>query len=235
VGFDFKWEELIEDSNSYWIESIAYGIPACRILLTPNNYDSLFARYDATVGDGPWWFDSSAGKHYWNGKYCLEIMYEDDLRVSKAEGVTISSHHRSYCSLNRNNPDACPDLGLDRGKAYGYFLARIIGTKMGTDILNFTKRDDKGKIIPKSYLQSEFSDLVWKLSKDVNFSGRLSSADPRAKALVRAIFSAYSYRHSDEQKKLASLFVSEEEFWSCCRNVVAKDFGLSDPSSLRID
>jgi hypothetical protein len=221
--------------NSYWIESIAYGTPACRILLTANNYDSLFDRYDATLGDGPWWVGRSTGKHYWNENYCLEVMFEGDLELSRSEGVTISSHHRRYCSLNRYNLNACPDLGLDRQKASGFFLARIVGAKMNTTILTFTGRNGEGKIIPKWNLEMGFSDLLWKLHKDVNFCGSLRSNDSVTEALIRAICSAYSYRHSDEHKKLASLFVSKEEFWSCCRNVVGKDFGLSDPSSLGID
>ena len=234
VGFDFKWQELIKDLNSYWIESIAYGTPACRILLTANNYDSLFDRYDATVGNGPWWFDRSTGEHYRNGDYCLEIMFEDDLELIRNEGVTISSHHGRYCSLNRYNPNACPDLGLDRQVARGYFLARIVGTKMNTIVLKFTEKDTEGKIIPKWSLEFGFNELLWKLPADVNFCGTLRSTDSSAESLVRAICSAYSYRHFDEQKKLASLFVSKEELWSCCRNVVAKDFGLSDSLSLRI-
>ena len=45
IRFNFKWENVLDGMNYYWIESIEYGIQACRILLSPNDYSSKFPKY----------------------------------------------------------------------------------------------------------------------------------------------------------------------------------------------
>jgi len=84
IRFTFDWISIIEDMQAYWVESIAYGIPACRILLTTNDYSSLLQKYDPSIPCGPWWYDKDTDIHYWNGNYCLEIMLERDLNISEA-------------------------------------------------------------------------------------------------------------------------------------------------------
>jgi hypothetical protein len=71
IKFDFN--KIIEDKKFYWVESIAYGVPACRILLTDQEHNNL-SPYDPSFNDGPWWFDSSSEIHYYNNNYCIEFL-----------------------------------------------------------------------------------------------------------------------------------------------------------------
>ncbi|SRR5712692_828595 len=87
VQFCFDLRQLIQGKNYYWVESIAYGVRACRILVTPNEHKGL-AQYDPTVGDGPWWYDKDKDEHYFNGNYCLELMLEEDLAIDAETTLT---------------------------------------------------------------------------------------------------------------------------------------------------
>lgn len=61
VQFSFEWKKLVEGDGKrfYWVESIAYGVPACRILVTKQDHssDPDLVEFDPTVGDGPWWWE----------------------------------------------------------------------------------------------------------------------------------------------------------------------------------
>lgn len=65
VSFIFDWKTLVAGRRAYWVESIAYGVEACRILLTKKTYDEHHALtlYEPTIGNGPWWFDKKSRTH----------------------------------------------------------------------------------------------------------------------------------------------------------------------------
>jgi hypothetical protein len=54
IRFTFNWRELIDGMNYFWVESIAYGISACRILVTEKDYSMDLHVYDPTLRNGPW-------------------------------------------------------------------------------------------------------------------------------------------------------------------------------------
>jgi hypothetical protein len=123
VRFTFAWREIIRNKNYYWVESIAYGVPACRILVTSKDYSGTLQSYDPTLGDGPWWYDSSSDQHYWNGEYCLEIMLERNLYITECMGIDFVDHHQEYCSTI---PDKCIYLGVPSDRASRLFLASLV-------------------------------------------------------------------------------------------------------------
>jgi hypothetical protein len=55
VRFTFDWAALVANKKAYWVESIAYGVPACRILVTDTDRGAELVAYDPTVRNGPWW------------------------------------------------------------------------------------------------------------------------------------------------------------------------------------
>jgi hypothetical protein len=94
VRLYFDWKKLVEGMNYYWIESIAYNIPACRILVTEKDYCQRFPVYDPTKGDGPWWHRKSDDAHFWNGNFCLEIMLERDISLAEIQSFDFVTHHK---------------------------------------------------------------------------------------------------------------------------------------------
>lgn len=122
VRFWFDWESLITGRRYYWVESMAYGIKACRILVTEIDYSATLEVYDPTVGDGPWWL-AQDGQHYWNGKYCLEFMYEGDLPTSRAQTVDFVRHHANRCNID---PRTCGHRGSSKEQAGAAFIAAIV-------------------------------------------------------------------------------------------------------------
>jgi hypothetical protein len=84
IRFSFGWEPLIAGKRAYWVESIAYGVAACRILISDRDYDKTLEPYDPQRVRGPWWL-APDGKHYWNGRYCLEIMYEANVTLGDCD------------------------------------------------------------------------------------------------------------------------------------------------------
>ena len=125
IAFNFDWYELIKGKQYYWVEWIDYSPNACRILITENDYDDdpQLRRYDPSQGDGPWWWDRSAGTHYRNGKFCLEFMLEFELQVSDSNSIGLVKHHDTLCCIDSSR---CPDLGRDDDDAAACLLAGII-------------------------------------------------------------------------------------------------------------
>jgi len=134
IRFNFDWASLLDKMNYYWIESIVYGIKACRILLTENDYLSKFQKYDPTLGDGPWWFDKETGIHYWNSSCCLEIMIEEDLNIADVEKIDFVTHHSKFCNIS---PVSCPDCNLHSSHAGARFIAGLIGRENQSNFSNF--------------------------------------------------------------------------------------------------
>ena len=49
IRFQFDFASLIRDRLYYWVECIAYKVPACRILITDINRDEMLQKYDPKV------------------------------------------------------------------------------------------------------------------------------------------------------------------------------------------
>lgn len=232
VGFGFNMRTLVKGKRIYWVESVPYEIPALRILVTSSDHESELEIYDPTKGDGPWWYDKSHKIHYRNGHYCLEVMLESDLSLEDCSGVTIGSHSNQWCCVNRNNPRSCADFGLRRNKGGAYFLSRVVGTGLETDVLRFTRLNASGNRVPADELEFAYSTLSNGIMNHVDFGGDLESTDPQATSVAQAILTAYSFRQDEQRRRLASLFSSKDEMLMSCRAVVASAFHLTKPESL---
>jgi hypothetical protein len=73
VRFVYDWPTLWAGMPAYWVEVMAYGVHACRILLTDRPVDDPvlagLVPYDSTRGDGPGWFEVAPNQHYYNSTY----------------------------------------------------------------------------------------------------------------------------------------------------------------------
>lgn len=70
---------------------MAYGIPACCILINGRDHGATPDGHDPTAGDGSWW-GVDGGKRYSNREYCVEVMIEAGLNLDDAAGLDCVTH-----------------------------------------------------------------------------------------------------------------------------------------------
>ncbi len=227
ISFDFNWETLIKGLNYYWVEDVAYGIPACRILVTDQYHgdkpDKL-ERYDPTLGAGPWWHDTSSDKHYWNGNYCLEIMLERELLLSEAIGIDFVGHSRKGCC---NDYKTCPEMGDPAEKGGAKFLAGLAGRYLDGKQVKLTG-EVEGIAVPSSKLEAASRKLqreLVPLDEEYTWGGPVRAEDVGAAACVRALLNAYSRSQAADQRALAGLFASERDLRRICLQLIGNMFG----------
>lgn len=230
VRFDFSFHDLIEGKRYYWVESIAYKISACRILITDIDRDSQLEPYDPTLKNGPWWFDSANNQHYFNNNHCLEFMIEAPITLEHLCNFDFVDHHSSYCSVHRKNPKKCFELGLNSSKGGALFITRaaVAGTDL-SPISEYLVREN-GK--PTNSLEFAFNDFALRISRKVKFSGELTQDSEHSIAVARAIMSAFTFGSTEEAKLLCSMFQDEDSFAAAVAMVIAETVGLPDWASL---
>jgi hypothetical protein len=220
VDFRFDFRKLIEGRNYYWIESIAYKITACRILITDIVRDLLLPRYDPTLGNGPWRFDESEGTHYFNNNYCLEFMVEAPIPLSMLASLNFTTHSDRYCALNRSSPNRCSEFGLRDIKGAARFVTRL--AVVGVRITRLLKDNETAKRIIKLAV-GDFA--FYSADKP---TGDISADSSLAVPLARAAMSAYTYGRSDEAKSLAGQFENPEEYAKAVGQIMTEITGVTD-------
>lgn len=226
IKFDFEFRPLIEDKKFYWVEAIAYKIPAPRILVTDKNHDSELEPYDPRVKNGPWWHDVDKDKHYYNNNYCLEFMFEDSVSLADLRTIDFVDHHSSYCSVHRKSPSKCVMLGYSGSRGGAMFLARAVASGQNLKKLrsNFVRENGR----PNSNIEFSFEELRRLASRKVSFAGDLDSGSKNAEAVAKAICAAFSFDQIDNSRQLASLFRTEKGFDRAIAEVFGQVVGLEE-------
>jgi hypothetical protein len=229
VRFNFDWATLVADKNYYWVEDIAYGVPACRILVTDVDRSKTLDEYDPTLGDGPWWLDSS-GEHQWNGEYCLEVMFEGDLDVEQAIDVDFVTHHPKRCSIDYKT---CTYCGIERWTGGAEFIATLVSRKATLAVPGLI--ETKKKTSKASFdLEAASMKLLFKCRKlKVKNWGDVNHSDAAALPLARAVLGALGNADiADDARALAAHFASSDDLERAVANAIATAVGLPDSSSL---
>ena len=214
VRFEFDWRTIIEGKRFYWVESVAYRPPACRILVTDTDHGTSLTPYDPRVGDGPWWDDG--GTHYWNGDYCLEFMYEGHISIDQTHSLNFVRHHPNYCNISAGD---CQWHGVEGDVAGAQLLAWLVSSRNGDAV---------------GALDHGFTGAALRIVRDckkLKTSGAITSASPPAAALARALIGSL-YEEGADKEQLASLFDSPNSMEKAVESVVAETLGIEDPSEL---
>lgn len=213
VSFQFDWKSLVQGKNWYWIGAVgAYSPAAVRLLVTKKTHQ--YKRYDPTAGDGPWWRDSK-GDDYWNGRFCLEVMVEEDLEIGQSV-LGATGHHSYQCCIDPGG--VCSDAGEDEIGALGRFVVGAIAHGL-SDQTSLFKRYPNMLLLKNSAFNT-FSPTTSK----VEYSGPVSARHPAAGALVRAVFGAAYRRDREELTAIASLFSSSQDFTDSCERMLVTYF-----------
>jgi len=229
VRFSFDWKSIIRGKLFFWVESIAYRTPACRILMTEADYSGTLKEYDPSTAQGPWIYDSQEDAHFWNGGYCLELMLEDPLYLYHLSHVDFVAHHPDFCSINRST---CKFMGEQTGPASGMFLAGLVSMGLDPAHLALTSTE-AGPITPTLTLQLAFTWLRAHILKNTTRGrGDLTPRHAAAAPVMKAIFFALYHRHDDDIRHLSALFASRDSLEASCGTVIADYFHISNREQL---
>ena len=226
IRFDFNFRSLIKDKHFYWVESVAYKIPACRILVTDKDHHGALEPYDPTIKQGPWWHDAVSDRHYYNGTHCLEFMFECSISLKDIRTVDFVDHHSMFCSIHRTNPGRCTELGFRAARGGAVFIGRAAGSGLSLTQLSSNLIRESGR--PNSMLEFAFDELCSRVSRNVNFDGDLQAESKEGAAVAQAICSAFSFQQIDTATRLASLFCTKDDCYSALAIVVGETVGLED-------
>lgn len=235
IRFNFDWEMLVEGKRAYWVEDIAYGIPACRILITEMDRSKMLEPYDPSSDQGPWWL-SPSGKHYWNGDCCLEIMLEDDISVDSATHIDFVKHHALRCSIDYRT---CHYCGIVSHSGGAEFIAALCGrqSEIALPGLVEPKSAKNEKLVASDDLMSATAILLMRCRKlKVKKWGRLKRTARSSSALARAVLGALGNRSlREDAARLARHFASLDDLEGAIVDAVASAVGLPDAKSLLED
>ncbi|MCX6906686.1 MAG: hypothetical protein NTY01_01445 [Verrucomicrobia bacterium] len=228
VEFCFDWKRLAEGVGKrfYWVESIPYKVEACRILITKQDHsnDPDLVEFDPTVDDGPWWWDKATDTHWWNGNYCLEIMAEGRLAISKCERVEFVAHHPHGCCIDHST---CLYKGFSKERGIALFLATTISQEIDLSPLKLVPAEKKALTRFDTAYQGWFA--IWQGIKDLKCTGEITSNMKSAIPLVRAVLGAYSRGNGHEIKSLASMFCSNTELRKSYEKLFETVFNIPSP------
>jgi hypothetical protein len=181
--------------------------------------------YDPTAGDGPWWW-SPSGEHYWNGKYCLEVMVEEDLDLASATAVDFVKHHPNFCSIDYQS---CRYRGVDADGGGAEFIAALVSRSRSIDLPGLVLDRGKG---PRS--SPSLDSAVWRLLQQcakigTTGVGTLDRGAPSARPLARAILGALGKPGlEDDLTALTGYFRNIDELQAAVLGAIAAAVGLPD-------
>lgn len=215
---------IIEGRKCYWVEVIRYSTPACRILVTDNEYPDL-EPYDPKKDLGPW--IEVGGQHFWNGRICLEIMIDSDVPFEWVERVDFVEHSKAMCCL-RDVPD-CGFRGVGDTDAGAFFLATLFERGRHLTLPGFLQ-DRGGVHVPTWGVYQAIKRLEKGFqAREISEWGSVVSNHPSAGALVRA---ALSTSNENDCDRLMAMFAGVDEFLTAFKKVFADALGLQDESLL---
>lgn len=221
VKFSFDFADLVAGKNYYWVESIAYGIVACRILITSEDRSQILDAYDPESGDGPWWFDSANGVHYWNGDHCLEVMFEGDVPLSDSTGTAFVKHHKSYCNVDYS---VCPDRDKGDATAGAEFISRLIARGLSGQSLKLSRAGDDGPVASWDLVKAA-RHLIIDSFHDVECAGDLTVDHDFTPPIARAIISSF-HTKPKHAEKMAEAFATLGDLQQSLASIVAETFGV---------
>jgi len=212
---------LVEGKRAYWVGVMRYSPTACRILITEKDRDGELLPYDPKTGNGPWWHDTNQDRHYWNGEYCLEFMFEDVIPLSDLTELRFVTHHPRRCSID---PNSCPDRGHSSWHGAARFLTgacnrNLLANQPGLWVT------DEGAV--RESLTFAWEEIRSRLGSGIeSWSGPIQAAAPNAGAFARAAMSTICERRNDDRKHLFSMFDSLDSAVEACAVLIESDLGL---------
>lgn len=222
VQFEFDWNALIAGKSIYWVEAMnQYRPTAIRFFITGGNISGLpsLAPYDPTSAAGP--LRLLAGQWWWNSKYTLELMIDDDLALSACTGVQFVQHHPELCNIGRSH---CTELGKSGHHSSARVMAYVLNTERNTADHTFV---ENGRLTFSA--EGAFSTIGMRLGAMSNTLGGPIRNRKSAKEVVRGALAQLALGRPKEGKALVGLLSSDRLFWEILQDICQEHFGLASP------
>jgi hypothetical protein len=234
IQLELDWTLLIKDMRIYWVERITkYKINALRILLTDQNRDTEFEEYNPEDRTGPWWYDKESDVHYFNGKYCLEIMVERSIPLKQIKGFQFVNHHRAWCSRYPKQPTKCSELGINSHKSSISVLAQIL--KRGIICNENYLLDTRVDLLQSGNPFKDAAEFLFYRLKDAEKgSGHLTKDDEAAFPVFQSIMDSISRGDKESYVPLIKLFKSFDEIKLVFKTQVQTCFSMSNEEINRL-
>lgn len=226
VAFRLSWASLVRGKRYYWVGSMGYSPTAVRILVTDRDRSRAFPRYDPTLRSGPWWHDAATGSHYWNGRYCLEVMLERDVELSEVLCLDGVDHHKQRCNVAPRG--ACPEAGFEAADGRAHLIAALVAWGIAPTATHlFRDAHDQ----PSEFLCECNRILLYLRERgDPVPRGNVVASSRAGRALARAVIGAFVRGDRSERRALLQMFASENDLIVACRRSVERHFGLARDS-----
>jgi hypothetical protein len=223
VEFVFDWAALTRDRNAFWVEAITdYSPTACRLLISKREKVENLLPYDPDVRSGPWWHNKDTGSHYWNGRYCLEILLTRRLSLENIKEIRFTQHHPERCCIS---PGSCRDAGVTEDDGGAIFISGLIAEDLGGTAISRLLTKAGGK--PRRALSDSWEFLLRKKLRKVLPDGKIPGTSPEALHLAKAALTAYYHRDKKQFEVICNLFKSSADLIQSCADVVETHFGIT--------
>jgi len=226
VSFEVDFKKIIKRQKLYWVETIPYQTPACRILVTTKEHPDL-PPYDPRSDDGPLRYK---GKEYArNGNICLEFMLENDMELDAINRISFVKHHPESCCIDAG---ACMDKNRPTGEVSAVVLAHMLSNAPDIDTSLFTLKTETGKIKAEAFDEG-IDFILLKAARAKTFLGAKTLKSENKMAIIKASM-AFIVNH-DIPSFLNTIAVLEsyEEFEALFLNWVKDFLSLSSIATFR--
>lgn len=230
--FTFRWSEIIQGRTPYWVEPMAYGRKAARILLSAHDRSNLLEPYRPEARDGPWWNPQGTDEHWWNGNYTLEIMLEDDVQLSDAIRFDFVDHHPTYCS---NDWHTCGERGHRSQRGGASFIAAAVGRGVALGDLPCVQVQGDQRVPSRALIAAARSCIAGVVNQVRDFRGSLDGRGASSRAFARALLNARASARDDEAALIGRRFSDRAALERALRRVISEAFALTSASSLRVE
>lgn len=234
IAFVFELRKILMGKKIYWVESVpAYKIPACRFLITAQDYSGhkILREYSPLSDKGP--FIKIGGSFYVNKNISLQLMIEGDINLKLCKRIRFVKHHPSLCLIS----NSCDELGLSKERASVTVLSYILGTniKAGLDLFTETiTTATKVKIIAPVFENAIDIILGYAYRTKKSYTGIITDSNDIILIVKSSLFSLYQGEKNDFQK-LVSMLNSYLTFEKYFLNLLKEKLNLTSTKSFRIE
>jgi hypothetical protein len=220
VRFGFDWARFAQGKNIYWVEAIAYGNPAYRLMVTDRNLaNGLVTPYNPETDEGP--LRKVAGIWYWNHRYTSEFMIDRD--VSLREATTLDFVRHSRCRESRS----CGDEKIGEYRIAGQVIAFILGNSIHCVDHLLTKEER----LTSSAFQG-LSEISMSLTAKKDCFGGSLDKDESVAAVLRGALALHGSGQVMDAKNLMKTIRTRDAFNAALERIIQEHFGIA---SLRLE